>query len=163
MKRTLMLLLLINTAIIAVSQNAIDVKRIQLEKHWGINRFVTDSTKVNVNQLLIAIEDNEQAYNMLNSAQESKFFGKLFCAVGGVLIVYPIVSCIWDDTPNVPMSVAGCCMVAISVPIFINYNKQSREAMRLISGDVEPPKDKTTSKRLEIGTTRNGIGLSMRF
>jgi len=109
-----------------------------------------------------ACGENEPAADMFEKAQESKFFGTLFCIVGGTLIAfYPFVSHIWSKSPDVPMAVAGGCMVLISIPIFINHNRQTREAYQLMHQQYIPQNDDGMS--INIGATQHGIGLCVKF
>ena len=163
MKRLLILTLFAAISHALMAQDSIPASAVRLQKHCGLNRFYVDSARVSIDRLITGCGANEPAADMFGKAQESMFFGKLFCAVGGVLAVYPLVSMIWDDSPNIPMSVAGCCMAAISVPIFINYNRQSREALRLMGTEYVPPKDDDASATVNFGVTGNGVGFCVRF
>ena len=163
MKRLLIISLLVIAAGTLSAQDSIPASAVKVQKHCGLNRFYVDSARVSLDRLIVGCGANEPAADMFGKAQESMFFGKLFCAVGGVLVVYPLVSMIWDDSPNIPMSVAGCCMAAISIPIFMNYNKQSREALRLMGTEYVPPKDDDASAIINFGVTGNGVGFCVRF
>lgn len=163
MKRFLLIGIIMSCCLALSAQTAIDTSRITLDKGHLLNRFYIDSTRLTTSQIVVACGANEPAADMFGKAQESKFFGTLFCIVGGTLVLYPIVSCIWDDTPNVPMAVAGGCMALISIPIFINYNRQSREAYRLMHQEYVPPKEVDADVSLNIGATRNGIGICLKF
>ena len=163
MKRLLTLATLLMIGHLLVAQDSIPANTVVMQRHWGLNRFYVDSSRVSINRLITGCGANEPAADMFGKAQESMFFGKLFCVVGGVLVAYPLVSMIWDDSPNIPMSVAGCCMAAISIPIFINYNRQSREALRLMGTEYIPPKDDEASATINFGVTGNGVGFCVRF
>jgi len=145
------------------AQTSIDTSKVVLDKSHLLNRFYIDSTYLKLNQLAEACGENEPAADMFGKAQESKFFGTLFCIIGGSLVLYPVVSCIWDDSPNVPMAVAGGCMAAISIPIFINHNRQSREAYKLMHEKYVPQKDDDNNASLNLGLTKHGIGLCLKF
>ena len=163
MKRLLTLAALLMIGHLLVAQDSIPASAVKVQKHCGLNRFYVDSARVSLDRLIVGCGANEPAADMFGKAQESMFFGKLFCVVGGVLVAYPLVSMIWDDSPNIPMSVAGCCMAAISIPIFMNYNRQSREALRLMGTEYVPPKDDADGVSLNIGLIQSGVGICVRF
>ena len=163
MKRLLIISLLVIAAGTLSAQDSIPASAVRVQKHCGLNRFYVDSARVSLDRLIVGCGANEPAADMFGKAQESMFFGKLFCVVGGALFAYPLVSMIWDDSPNIPMSVAGCCMAAISIPIFMNYNKQSREALRLMGTEYVPPKDDADGMSLNIGLMQSGVGICVRF
>ena len=163
MRRFLLIGVIMSCCMALSAQTAIDTSRVTLDRSHLFNRFYIDSTQLTVSQMAVACGANEPAADMFGKAQESKFFGTLFCIVGGTLVLYPAISCIWDDSPNVPMAVAGGCMALISIPIFINFNRQSREAYRLMHQQYIPPKEDDADISLNIGMTQNGIGLCLKF
>lgn len=163
MKRLLLLSVIVAVCNILVAQDSISVESVVMERHCFMNRFYVDSCKVNLNRMIAGCGANEPAAEMFGKAQESKVFGSVFCITGACLVAYPLISCIWEDKPNVPMAVAGCCMAAISVPLFINYNKQSKEALRLMGEEYIPPKDDEEGISLNIGMSPTGLGFCLKF
>lgn len=163
MKRMLMLFFVLTSCGMLVAQDSISVNSVVMERHLGLNRFYVDGVKTSLNRMMAGCGANEPAAEMFSKSQESKLFGTVFCVIGGCLVAYPALSCIWDDSPNVPMAVAGCCMAAISVPLFINYNRQSKEALRLMGEEYTPPKDDDSDVSLNIGLMPSGVGLCVRF
>lgn len=163
MKRLFMLFLIVAACNMLAAQDSISVNSVVMERHLGLNRFYVDGAKASLNRMITGCGANEPAAEMFSRSQESKLFGTVFCVIGGCLVAYPALSCIWDDSPNVPMAVAGCCMAAISVPLFLNYNRQSKEALRLMSEEYIPPKDNDSNASLNIGLMSSGVGLCVRF
>lgn len=163
MKRLFVLAMIVCACSAAVAQDSISVNSVVMERHMLLNRFYVDSAKVSLGRLITGCGTNEPAAEMFSRAQESKLFGTVFCVVGGCLVAYPLVSCFWEDSPNVPMAVAGCCMAAISVPLFISYNKQSKEALRLMGEEYIPPKEDEDGISLNIGMSPAGLGFCLKF
>lgn len=162
MKRLLTIGIFAMLSLSLSAQTSIDTSRVTLNTNRLLNRFYIDSTRLSLSQMATACGENEPAADMFEKAQESKFFGTLFCIVGGTLVIAsPIVSHIWDKSPDVPMAVAGGCMALISIPIFINHNRQTKEAYRLMHQQYIPQKDDDVS--LIIGTTQHGVGLCVKF
>ena len=163
MKRLLLLSVIVAVCNTLAAQDSICVESVVMERHCFMNKFYVDSCKVSLNRMIAGCGANEPAADMFGKAQESKVFGAVFCFTGACLVAYPLISCIWEDKPNVPMAVAGCCMAAISVPLFINYNRQSKEALRLMGEEYIPPKEDEESMSLNVGLSPAGFGLCLKF
>ncbi len=154
-------ILLIALAVNAKAQSTdsvIDLQQVTVNEQSMVKKFYVNGNKMNNNQLLLMCEPNADTYNLMLDATEAKFFGKMFCVIGAGLVAYPFVSMIWEDKPIWEVAIGGCCLAAISVPLFHIYNKKSIEAWGTLNGKV--PADETS---LNISVTNNGVGLCLRF
>lgn len=140
------------------TDSVINLQQVTVNEHCMVKKFYVNGNKMDNNQLLLMCEPNADAYNLMLDATDAKFFGKMFCVLGAGLVAYPFVSMIWEDKPMWEVAIGGCCLAAISVPLFHSYNKKSVEAWDMLNGKVP-----TTETSLNINVSNNGVGLCLRF
>jgi hypothetical protein len=100
----------------------------------------------------------------MSKAQESYVFGNLFCIVGSGLLVYPIISSFFDAQPHWVVAGSGAGLILLSVPIFINFNRQSTQAVILYNSSLGMlPKTSMINHSLQFGITSSGFGVRFRF
>lgn len=109
------------------------------------------------------IENNPDAYDAFESGREAKVFGYVFFTVGSSLILYPFITSIMGKETNWGFTIAGMGFVGLSIPIFNNYHKKTKQALELYNSSLSTPTGSLLNKSLNLGLTESGLGLSYRF
>lgn len=91
---------------------------------WG-NKFFKGDTIISVNQVLEEMAPNESVYNLMLNAKKDFVFAQILGATGGVLIGWPLGTALVGGDPNWAMAGIGVGIVAVSIPISINFKKKS--------------------------------------
>ena len=95
---------------------------------WG-NRFYKGDTLISVNQVLEEMAPNEANYNLMKSAKKDFVTVQLLGAAGGLLFGWPIGASIAGGDPNWTLVGVGAGILAVSIPISINFKKKATSAI----------------------------------
>ncbi|WP_372773872.1 hypothetical protein [Mangrovibacterium sp.] len=101
--------------------------------------------------------------NMLKYAKPmavSYSFGRLFSAAASILITYPIIDSLRDNTdPNWNLAyIGGGCLIA-SIPFKIAFRKKAHKALAYYNSGYR----EANGLSIKLGSTSNGLGLAMKF
>ncbi len=126
-------------------------------------KFSYMNQPISSNEVSALIENNLDAYDAYESGREAKVFGYVFFTIGSSLIVYPFITSVTGNETNWAFTFAGMAFVGLSIPIFNSYHKNTKKALELYNGSLNPPTGDLHSKSLNLGFTNSGLGLSYQF
>ncbi len=95
---------------------------------WG-NKFYKGDTIYGINAVLEELAANEQPYNLMLNAKKDNTFAQIFGAAGGLLIGWPLGTAISGGEPKWYLAGIGAGLVAISIPLSINFRKKANQAL----------------------------------
>lgn len=95
---------------------------------WGV-KFVRADTLLRPNQVLESMELNSPAYRLMKSAKNNYVFSQILANTGGFLIGWPIGVAISGGDANWNMAGIGAGLLAISIPISINFRNKAKTAI----------------------------------
>lgn len=135
---------------------------IVMKKSFGGYTFFQGDKRLNMNQLVNAMESNNQAYTQIKSAKSTYTIASTLGLAGGFLVGWPLGTAIGGGKPNWVLAGIGAGLIVASIPISNNFNKKARKAVDTYNGEL-----KTSSfwdrKELDLSMTGGGIGLTLRF
>lgn len=133
-------LLLFVLFLVSYNANAQYEEKLRLQSTFFSNKFFKGDTLISVNQVLYEMSPNETAYNLMKSAKRDFVFGQIVGATAGVLIGWPIGTAVAGGEPNWTLAAVGVGVLAISIPISLNFRKKAHAAItehnRLITGSA---------------------------
>ena len=123
-------------------------------------KFYQMDSRINFNQLPEIMKEDQQAYVLVKKAKNKNTISSILGGAGGFLLALQLANVIIGEDPNWPMIAIGGGLVVISIPIFSKSYKQSLNAIDMYNSGLG-----TSSHQLQwsLGTTRNGIGLTVGF
>ncbi len=135
---------------------------ISMKKVFGGYQFYQGSTQLNMNQLVSAMEPNEDAYKQIKSAQSTNTLATIIGGVGGFMIGWPIGTALGGGEPNWTMAGIGAGLAVVSIPISQKFNKQAKSAVDIYNNGLNTSslENKNELKLFAVGT---GIGLVFKF
>ncbi len=159
-KITIIISLLVLTHTFTFGQTSHD--KISMEKVFGGYKFHQGGRSLNMNQLVQAMEINEEAYKQIKSAQSTYTIGMIFSYAGGFMIGWPLGTAIGGGEPNWTIAGIGVGLAIITIPISQSFNKKAKRAVETYNGGLQMSSfwDKN---RLNLSLTQNGIGLTFNF
>lgn len=135
---------------------------ISMKKVFGGYQFYQGEKLLNMNQLVKAIQPNEQAYKQIKSAKSTYTMAMVLSYAGGFMIGWPIGTALGGGEPNWTMAGIGAGLVAVTIPISQSFNKKAKLAVDTYNGKLQTSSISDKSE-LKLSLTGNGIGLTFRF
>ena len=135
---------------------------IAMKKVFGGYQFYQGEKILRMNQLVKAMEPNEQAYKQIKSAQSTYTLASIVGFAGGFMVGWPIGTAISGGEPNWTMAGIGAGLIVVSIPISNSFNKKAKLAVDTYNGGLQTSSfwDKN---ELKLSMTGNGIGLTLNF
>lgn len=135
---------------------------ISMKKVFGGYQFYQGDKRLNMNQLVKAMEPNEKAYKEIKSAQSTYTLSTIVGFAGGFMVGWPIGTAIGGGEPNWTMAGIGAGLIVVSIPITQSFNKKAKQAVETYNGGLQTSSfwDKN---ELKLSLTGNGIGLTLNF
>ncbi|MGV8830163.1 MAG: hypothetical protein ACWA6U_17785 [Breznakibacter sp.] len=161
MKRFAIIITLLTVAY-SFTNGQVSTDSILLKKVFGGYQFYQGDKRLNMNQLVKAMESNEQAYNEIKSAQSAYILSSIVGSVGGFMVGWPIGTALGGGEPNWTMAGIGAGLIVVSIPISHSFNKKAKHAVETYNGGLQTSSfwDKN---ELRLSLTGNGIGLTLNF
>jgi hypothetical protein len=123
---------------IAFSAQSQNVESLRLKSNFFGNKFYKGDSLISVNQVLYEMAPNESVYNLMLSAKKDFVFAQILGATGGVLVGWPLGTAVAGGDPNWTLAGIGVGIIAISIPISINFKNKALGAIaahnKLMSG-----------------------------
>ena len=131
-----------------------------IQKSFIGYKFYQMDARINFNQLPEIMKEDQQAYILVKKAKNKNTISSILGGAGGFIIGLQLANVIITGDPNWAVLAVGGGLVVISIPIFVKSNRQSLEAIDMYNSGLG-----ISSHRLQwsLGTTKNGIGLTVGF
>jgi ABC-type antimicrobial peptide transport system permease subunit len=161
MKKIALIITLL-TVVFSVSYGQASNDSISMRKVYGGYVFYQGNSRLNMNQLVMAMENNEQAYQEIKSAKSTYTIASIIGFAGGFMVGWPIGTLIGGGEPNWTMAGIGAGLIVVSIPISESFNKKARKAVNTFNVTTQTSSfwDKN---ELNFSMTENGIGLTLNF
>lgn len=157
-KIAIILVLLTAKMSIAYGQTASD--SISMKKVFGGYQFYQGEQRLNMNQLVNTMKPNEQAYELIKSAQSTNTMAMILSYAGGFMVGWPVGTAIGGGEPNWSLAGIGAGLIVLSIPISQSSNKTARQAVETFNSGLETSSFWDKNK-LKLSLTANGIGLTL--
>ena len=129
---------------------------------WG-NKFYKGDTIFSINAVLEELAIKEQPYNLMLNAKKDNTFAQIFGAAGGLLIGWPLGTALGGGEPKWFLAGIGAGLVAISIPLSINFKKKANEALNMHNSLIAKPTALKYNPTYKLGLSGNGLHLKMQF
>ncbi len=160
-----LLFLIITLSILGYSQTSLAQTADTLYLHstfWG-NKFYKGDTIYSINAVLEELAANEQPYNLMLSAKKDNVFTQLLGAAGGILIGWPVGTAIGGGEPKWYLAGIGAGLVAISIPLSINFRKKANQALQDHNALMANSARWNYKHIYHLGLSGNGLQLRIQF
>ncbi len=135
---------------------------ISMKKAFGNTLFYQGGTRLNMKQLVYAMEPNKEAYFQIKTAQSTYTVVSIIEFAGGFMIGWPLGMAMAGKDPDWTMAGIGAGLVVVSIPIRQKFNKQANLAIDTYNGGNQSISFWDKSE-LRLSMTGNGIGFTLRF
>ncbi|KAF0201600.1 MAG: hypothetical protein FD170_2606 [Bacteroidetes bacterium] len=135
---------------------------ISMKKKSGGFEFYQGENRLTMNQLIMTIKPNEQAYSQIKSAQANYTFALVLSYAGGFMVGYPIGTAIGGGDPNWLLAGIGASLIVFSIPLSQSFNTKAKQAIDTYNRGLQTSSSLERSE-LKFSISENGIGLVLRF
>ena len=161
MKKTISIFILSAFTFLSVKAQDSTVK-IESKKVFGSYLYLQNDKYLSNKQLLSLMNNNNEAYQLIKSANKSKTWATILGGVGGSFIGFPIGTAIGGGDPKWELAGAGVALILIAIPINNNYNRKSKKAIDLYNSGFSSTAYKF-HPTFDLNLKGNSIGLTMTF
>jgi hypothetical protein len=132
MKRIAIIMTLLTFAC-SITYGQVSTDSISIKKVFGGYQFYQGDKRLNMNQLVKAMEPNEQAYKEIKSAQSTYTLSTIVGFAGGFMVGWPLGAAVSGGEPNWTMAGIGAGLIVVSIPITQSFKKRQNKLSRLIT------------------------------
>ena len=133
---------------------------IYFQKSFFGYKYYQWDTQINFNQLPAIMIKDQEAYALVKKAKKNNTVAAILSGTGGFLLILQLANAIISEEPNWAITAVGGTLVVVSIPIFSKSYKQSLEAIDKYNAGLGVSSHRV---QLDLGTSKNGIGLIMSF
>lgn len=158
-KISLLFILAVLPVVISFAQSA---SPIEMKKVFGGYQFIQGEQRLNMKQLVAAMEPNTVAFEKISKAKSTYSATIILSAAGGALIGWPIGTSLGGGEPNWVLAGVGAGLIGVAIPLNIKFNRQAREAVDLYNAGLQ---DLSFWQRSEwqLRFQGNGLSLALKF
>lgn len=161
MKKTLLLLVLFFVSIF--TSNAQDSStKIEVKKVFGSYIYKQNDKNLSGKQLTELMKSNNEALELIKSANSSKTWATILGGAGGALIGFPIGTAIGGGDAKWELAGIGAALLLVAIPISNNYNKKSKKAVDMFNSGFSSTAYQF-KPTFDLNLKGNSIGLRMTF
>lgn len=161
MKRTFLLFALFSVSIF--TSNAQDsLSKIEATKVFGGYVYKQNNTHLSGKKLLELMKGNNEALQLMKSANSSKTWSVILGGAGGALIGFPVGTAIGGGDAKWELAGVGAALILIAIPISNSYNKKSKKAVDLYNSGFSSTAYQFKPS-FDLNLKGNSIGLIMTF
>lgn len=146
-----------------INSNAQNKNKLRLQSSFFGNKFFKGDTIISVNQVLYEMRSNESVYNLMKNAKKDFVFAQILGAAGGFLVVWPLATAVAGGEPNWVMAGVGAGILAISIPISINFRNKARSAISEHNNLIVGSNKWGYNPIYKLGFMGNNLKLQIRF
>lgn len=154
------LILFLSILFNAHSQNE---NKLRLQSSFFGNKFFKGDTIISVNQVLYEMRSNESVYNLMKSAKKDFVIAQILGATGGILVGWQLGTAVAGGEPNWVMAGVGVGILAISIPISINFRNKARSAISEHNNLIVGSNKWGYKPVYKLGFMGNNLKLQIRF
>lgn len=149
-------------ALLFVGISTIQAQKIESKKTFGSYLYKQNDSYLSGKQLLSLMKDNQQAYDLMKSANTNKTWAAVLGGAGGFLVGFPIGTAIGGGDAKWELAGVGAVLILVAIPINNNYNKKSKKAVDLYN-DGLPNTVSDFNPTFNLNIKGNGVGITMTF
>jgi hypothetical protein len=132
------------------------------KKVFGGYQFYQNEARLTMGQMVRIMKPNDMAYEEIKSAQTNNTISTVLGGVGGFMFGWSVGTALGGGEPNWTLAGIGAGLAIISIPLSKKSANQAISAVRLYNEGM------LTSSvygkpNLLLGTTPDGVGLTLRF
>lgn len=158
MKKLTVLLVLVLTGFVSYSQN--DSDSIEIRQRLG-KVYLQHGKTLPVSKLHSVLLTNEGTASEVKKAKANIAPMYLFSITGGFMIGWELGTALGGGDVQWWIAGAGLGLVLCAIPFQSGYNKHIRQAVTIYNSDLG--KIGIQKKLMEIGLSKHGIGIEIRF
>lgn len=135
------------------------------EMNRGYQYFKGDK-QLNVDELAFAVRSNDEAYQMIRSAQANHTFGMILAYAGGFMIGWPIGTAIGGGDPNWLLAGAGIGVVVLGYSAGAGSERKVKKAIDLYNdglGTISLRDPRSSRSELRLSLSGYGVGIAFKF
>lgn len=157
MKKLLLLGLILVTGF-----GTINAQKIESKKVLGSYIYKQNDNYLSSKQLVKLMSSNNEASQLIKSANKSKIWATILGGVGGAFIGFPIGTAVGGGEAKWELAGVGAALILVAIPINNNYNKKSKNAVDLYNSGFSPTSYKFQPS-FNLNMKGNSIGITMTF
>lgn len=147
---------------VAMSLGQSKDKTITTRKVFGGYQFYQGAQRLNMSQLVRAVEPNAEAHKLAKSAKSNIVFSSIIGGVGGFMLGWNLGTAIGGGEPNWYVAGAGAGLILVSIPISNKGMRQAKSAVQL-HNDSSGYGFEREAFRMYFMIAEGGPGLGIRF
>lgn len=135
------------------------------EMNRGYQYFKGDK-QLTADELAFAVRSNDEAYQMIRSAQASNSFAMILGYAGGFMIGWPIGTAIGGGEPNWLVAGVGLGVAVLGFSVGAGSERQVKKAVDLYNdglGTLSLRDPRRSRSELRLSLSEYGVGLSLNF
>ncbi|NVK53586.1 MAG: hypothetical protein HWD85_11675 [Flavobacteriaceae bacterium] len=157
MKKLVLLCAILLTGFTTVNAQKIETKRV-----FGSNMYMQNNAYLSGKQLLSIVKENQEAYNLMKSANSNKTWATILGGAGGFLVGYPIGTAIGGGEAKWELAGVGAVLILVAIPINNGYNKKSKKAVDIYNEGLSTTAS-SFNPTFDLNLRGNSIGITMSF
>jgi hypothetical protein len=157
MKKLVLLCVILFTGFSTIHAQKIETKRV-----LGSNVYMQNNKYLSGKQLLSLVKDNQEAYDLMKSANTNKTWAAILGGAGGFLVGFPIGTAIGGGDAKWELAGIGAALILVAIPINNGYNKKSKKAVDMYN-DGFPTTTSNFNPTFDLNLRGNSIGITMSF
>jgi hypothetical protein len=135
---------------------------IEVKKVFGGYKYFQGDSRLNMNQLVVAMESNEIAFQQIKKAQSTNTLGMIIAGAGGFMIGWPLGTSIAGGDPNWVLAGIGAGLIVASIPISKKVISHTNMAVETYNNGLEKTSFWQRSE-LDLFMNGNQLGLALKF
>lgn len=135
---------------------------IEMKKVFGGYKYFQGDSRLNMNQLVLAMETNEIALEQIKKAQSTNTLGMVIAGAGGFMVGWPLGTAIAGGDPNWVLAGIGAGLIVVSIPIAKKVNEQAKLAVDSYNEGLKAHSF-WQRKELELLIRGNQVGFALKF
>ncbi len=161
MKKALLLIVLFSISVF--TGNAQDSSsKIEVNRVLGSYTYKQNGNYLSGKQLLQLMDSNNEAMQLMKSANRSKTWATILGGAGGAFIGFPIGTAIGGGDAKWELAGIGAALILVAIPISSNYNKKSKKAVDMYNNGFSSTAYQF-KPTFDLNLKGNSIGISMSF
>ncbi len=136
---------------------------------FEVNRnyqYFKGDKQLTIDELAFAVRSNDEAYQMVRSAQSNQSFAMVLGYVGGFMIGWPIGTAIGGGEPNWLVAGFGVVVTTLGFTAASGAEKKVKQAVDLYNeglGTISLNDPRRSPTELRFSLSEYGVGLTLKF
>lgn len=125
--------------------------------------FLKDGKAHKLNELSNLVATNPEAVRYADKARTNNTFALIFSCAGGFMIGWPLGTYMGGGDAEWGLLAVGVGSFTVGMIINSSTKKNAQKAVELYNAGLKAPTSDRAAPQLNIGCTRNGVGLTLNF